>query len=192
MADNTQLVLAYFDSEAAADQAADAVKSWDKARDDIKLGNIGVLVKGDDGKVKEQKLGPRDTGKGVGIGLALGVLAAIPTGGLSLLGGAILGGGAGAAIGSFFKKGLSKDEVERIGAELDAGHAAVGVMADPGEEADGVMAKLTELGGKAEAIEVSTDALPQAAAAVAGAAAAAESTPPATATATEPAPPAGP
>ena len=98
MAENTQLVLAYFDSEAAADQAVDAVKSWDQAREDIKLGNIGVLVKGADGKVKEHKLGPRDTAKGAGIGLALGALLAIPTGGLSLLGGALVGGAAGAAV----------------------------------------------------------------------------------------------
>jgi uncharacterized membrane protein len=161
VADNTQLVLAYFDSEMAADQAVEAVKAWDKAGDDIKLGNIGVLVKGADGKVKEHKLGPRDTGKGAGIGLALGLLAAIPTGGLSLVGGAVVGGAAGGAIGAFFRRGLSKDEVERVSAELAAGHAAVGVMADAGEEADAVAAKLTELSGKPEAHDVVPEALTQ-------------------------------
>jgi hypothetical protein len=40
---------------------------------------IGVLVKDDHGKVKEQKLGKRAGKRGMGIGVALGVVAAIPT-----------------------------------------------------------------------------------------------------------------
>jgi uncharacterized membrane protein len=102
---------------------------------------------------------------GAGVGLALGLLGAIPTGGLSLIG-VILAGGVGAAVGSFFRKGLSDDEKKRISDELDAGHAAVGVMADPGEEADGVIAKLKELGGRTEAHDVSKDALEEVAAKV--------------------------
>jgi hypothetical protein len=35
---NVQLVLAYFASKEQAEQAADALKGWDKANEDVKLG----------------------------------------------------------------------------------------------------------------------------------------------------------
>jgi uncharacterized membrane protein len=190
MADDKQLVLAYFENEDAADKAAEALKAWDKASDDIKLGNVGVLVKDANGEVKEQKLGPRNTRKGAGIGLVLGVLAAPFTAGLSLLGGAVAGGVGGGAIGTLFQRGLPKEDVERIGSELDAGHAAVGALVEEGE-ASQVTAKLAELGGKPEAHAVSGEGLTQTAEQVAAA-----ETPATTATdsaataATQPPPPA--
>jgi hypothetical protein len=156
-----QLVLAFFENEAAADAAADKLKSWDKATKDIKLGSIGVLVKDDKGKVKTHKLGSRRTGTGV----TLGVLAAILSGGVTLLGGVVVGGIAG----SLFHKGLgmSKDDVARISSNLDGGHAAVGTLV-AADEAATVSAKLTELGGTAETHEVEEAAVEEAAAAVEG------------------------
>jgi hypothetical protein len=64
----------------------------------------------------------------MGVGVALGLVAAIPSGGLSLVGGVLGGGAGGGVIGEFFHKGLkmTDDEAARIGRELDAGHAAVG------------------------------------------------------------------
>jgi hypothetical protein len=155
---NKQLVLAFFANEAAADQAVDQIKQWDKADKDIKLGAIGVLVKDDKGKVKTHKLGKRKTGTGV----VLGVLAAILSGGVTLLGG-IIGGG---IVGAFFHKGLgmSKDDLARIGGELDGGKAAVGILTSA-DEAAAVSAKLSELGGVAETHEVTEEAIDQAAAA---------------------------
>ena len=51
-----QLVLAFFDAEgAAADAAVAALKQWDKATDAIKLGAIGVLVKDEKGNIKTQQ-----------------------------------------------------------------------------------------------------------------------------------------
>jgi len=38
-----QLVLAFFENEAAADEAVNAVKQWDKASKEVKLGAIGIL-----------------------------------------------------------------------------------------------------------------------------------------------------
>ena len=136
-----QLVLAFFENEAAADQAVDAVKQWDKASKEIKLGAIGILVKDDKGKIKTHKLGKRKTGTGAVI-FALG---AALTGG-ALLAGAVFGG----IVGSFFRKGLglSKDDLARIGGELDGGKAAVCILAAP-DEAAAVSAKLAELGGTA-------------------------------------------
>jgi hypothetical protein len=150
-----QLVLAFFENEAAADKAVNDIKGWDKASKDVKLGAIGVLVKDDKGKIKTHKLGKRKTGAGA----VLGVLAAVLTGGISLLGGAVAGG----ILGAFFHKGLgmSKDDLARINGELDGGKAAVGILA-AADEAAGVTAKLAELGGKPETHEVSDEAVEQA------------------------------
>ncbi|MCC7165902.1 MAG: hypothetical protein IT331_25615 [Anaerolineae bacterium] len=159
MGKNKQLVLAFFATESAADNAVNELKNWDKASKEIKLGSIGILVKDDKGKIKTQKLGARHTGAGVVLGAVAGVL----TGGLSLLGGAVIGG----VLGTLMHKGLgmSKEDLARISGELDGGKAAVGVLADDSEAA-AVSAKLAELGGKPETHEVTEEAVQQAAAAV--------------------------
>ncbi len=154
-----QLVLAFFDNEAAADQAVDAVKQWDKASKDVKLGAIGILVKDDNGKIKTHKLGKRKTGTGA----VLFGLATVLTGG-TLLAGAVLGG----IVGSFFRKGLgmSKEDLARIDGKLVGGTAAVCILATP-DEAAAVSAKLAELGGKAESVEISDEVVQEAATAAA-------------------------
>ena len=150
-----QLVLAFFENEAAADEAVKAIKGWDKASKDVKLGAIGVLVKDDKGKIKTHKLGKRKTGAGA----VLFALAAVLTGGMTVWGGAVLGG----IVGAFFHKGLgmSKEDLARIGGELDGGKAAVGILAQA-DEAAGVTAKLAELGGAPETHEVTDEAVEQA------------------------------
>jgi uncharacterized membrane protein len=155
-----QLILAIFDSEEAADKAAEEIKNWDQASDLIKLGGVGVLVKDKNGKIKQSKLGERQGRKGAGIGMALGIIAAIPTGGLTLAGGAIGGVLGGAAVGSFFHKGfkVSKEDAQRLEQELNAGRAIVGVMALD-YEASQVADKLTQLGGKVRTHEVTDEAL---------------------------------
>ncbi len=149
-----QLIMAFFANEAAADTAVNNIKMWDKATKEIKLGAIGVLVKDDKGKIKTQKLGQKKTGTFA----VLGALAGVLSGGLTVLGGAFVGG----ILGAFFHKGLglSKEDLARIGGELDGGKAAVGVLVQP-DEAASVSAKLTELGGKLEIHEVSEEALDQ-------------------------------
>ena len=160
-----QLVLAFFASEDAADQAVKQIKDWDKASKEIKLGSIGVLAKDDKGKVKTDKVGARHTTTGA----AAGVLAAVLSGGVSLVGGVVLG----SLLGAFVHKGLgmSKEDLARIEGELDGGRAAVAVLAKP-DEASAVSAKLAELGGTVETHEVTEEALEQAVAAT-------EETPPA-------------
>ena len=150
-----QMVLAFFANEADADAAVDAIKQWDKASKDIKLGAIGILVKDDKGKIKTQKLGKRKTGTGA----VLFGLAAVLTGGASVLGGVVFGG----IVGSLFHKGLglSKDDLARIDGDLNDGKAAVAILAQP-EEAAAVAAKLTELGGVPEVHEVSDEVVEEA------------------------------
>lgn len=159
MAKNQQLILAFFDSEAIADGAVNELKNWDKASKEIKLGEIGILVKDDKGKIKQHKLGSRRTGVGAILGV---IVAAIATGGLSLLGGAVLGG----ILGAFFHKGvgMSKEDLARLDSQLNEGKAAVAVLAKD-EEVAAVSAKLAELGGKPETHEVTEEAVAQAQAA---------------------------
>jgi uncharacterized membrane protein len=162
MVDDSRVVIAFFDSEEAADQAAADLKAWGEASEEIKLDNVGVLVRDAYGVVKEHKLGPRSGKKGAGIGLVLGLVAAVPTAGLSLVGGAVGGAVGGGILGAVFHKGLPKEDLNRVTAEIGEGHAAVGVLVDA-SEADQVTAKLVELGGRPEVHEVSDEGLQQAA-----------------------------
>jgi uncharacterized membrane protein len=143
-----ELVLAFFANEEAAEVAVNEMKKWDKASKDIKLGSIAVLVQNKKGKIKKKKLGARHTGTGI----AAGVLAGLLSGGVTLLGGMLVGGIAGSLIHKGM--GMSKEDLARIGGELDNGRAAVVILANPDETA-AVSAKLAELGGEAESYEVS-------------------------------------
>ena len=150
-----QLVLAFFENEAAADAAVESLKKWGKANKEIKRGAVAVLVKDEQGKIKEHKLGKRKTKTGAVVGALIGVLS----GGVTVIGGAIVGG----ILGSFFHKGmgLSKDDLARIDGELSSGKAAVAVLAKS-KEVDDVTAKLAKLGGTTETHKVSEDALEEA------------------------------
>jgi len=151
MAEN-QVVLGLFPDEAAADAAAESLKTWDKASAEVKLSAIGVLVLESEGALPvTHKMGQRSTKKGAGIGVILAIVAP-PT----LLAGAVGGG----VLGSFHHKGLglTVEDRQRIGKELTGGKAAVGVLV-PTDEAGAVAGKLTELGGDVEAHDVSDEAL---------------------------------
>jgi uncharacterized membrane protein len=160
---NDHLVVAYFDSKAQAEQAADSLKTWDKANDDIKLGAMAVVSKNDKGKIENTDLGPRNTGKGATIGVIAGAAAGLLSGGLTVVGGAVLGGILGAGAGALNKQGigLSQEDLDRMSSELDAGHAALLVMADAEEVAD-TTGELTRLGGRAQSSEVAPEAVAQA------------------------------
>jgi uncharacterized membrane protein len=176
---NDQLIVAYFDSKDQAEQAADSLKSWDKASEDIKLGALAVVSKNDKGKVETTKLGPRNTGKGAAIGVIAGAAAGLLSGGLTIVGGALLGGILGGGAGALTKQGigLSQEDMDRMSSELDGGHAALLVMADADEVAD-TTAELTRLGGRAQASEVAPEAVAQAEQALSAAPAATETAAP--------------
>jgi len=144
-----QLVLAFFDSEDAAEKAADGLKRWDKKNRDVKARALGILIKDEKVRVKEELPGPRAGRRGAGIGALIGLIAAVPTAGLSLLEGVLGGAVIGWVVGSFYHKRLrlSDNDQARLAKELDGGKAAVGVLV-AADEAAAFTAKLQELGGK--------------------------------------------
>ena len=147
-----QLVLSFFPEEVAADNAAVALKDSGIAHGDA----IGILALDSDGKLKQDKVGARSTGKGAAIG-----------GALFLLGPAVLGVGVigGTAAGALHHKslGLSDADKARLTVDLTAGKAAVGVLAHY-ESAPAISDRLTQLGGASEAHELTDEALQAAAA----------------------------
>jgi uncharacterized membrane protein len=128
-------VIAVFDGEEQAEQAARDLMGWDKANDDIRLGAIGVLTKDPQGEIKTKNFSARKTGKGAKVGVGLGVMAAVFSGGLTLIPTAVGGAVAGGAAGSLWRKrlGLTDDELQQWSSELEDQHAALLVMCDEDE-----------------------------------------------------------
>jgi uncharacterized membrane protein len=172
-------VTAYFDSDAQAEQAAQDLMRWDQANDDLKLGAIGVLTKDAEGKLATKNLSARNTGKGAKIGLGLGALAAVFSGGLTLIPTALAGAAGGGLVGALSKKGLgmSDEDLQQLSAQLEGGHAALLVLCDE-PDVEATAAQLAASGGtvRRPADAVSPEALQEAAQA-AGAAPEAPPTP---------------
>jgi uncharacterized membrane protein len=142
-----QLVLSFFPDEPAADSAAAALKDSGIAHHDA----IGILALDSHGKLKQDKIGARSTGKGAAIGGVIGVFTT------AFLGPAVL---AGVAVGALHHKnvGLSDADKARLTVELNAGKAAVAVMAKSDTVAP-ISDELTRLGGASESHELSDEAL---------------------------------
>ena len=142
-------VLAYFDSAEQAERAVAALKLWDLANAEIKLGAVGVLTKGADGAVETKNYSARNTGKGARVGMGLGALAAVLSGGLTLLPTLVAGGVVGGLLGALSRQGLgvTDETVRRLSAELDGGRAALLVMCDE-EEVAATTAQVTADGGR--------------------------------------------
>jgi hypothetical protein len=132
--ENDQYVWAYFETPEAAEQAARAIKDWDKANKDIKLGAIGVLHAAENGKIATKKFGAHNIGRGAGIGLALGALAALLPA-VTLVGGVVGGSALGGVLGGFSRQGLglSDEDLAKFKTHLDSGKAILIVMCDPDE-----------------------------------------------------------
>lgn len=146
-----QLVLSFFADEPAAESAAQSIKDMGSASGDA----IGILVLDAIGNLKVDKVGARSWGAGAGIGACLFVL------GPAFIGVGLLGG---TAAGGLHHKGLDLADADkaRIAGELDAGKAAVGVLAAI-EDAPAVQAALTGLGGATSGHDVVDEAAVQAA-----------------------------
>jgi predicted flap endonuclease-1-like 5' DNA nuclease len=147
---NKNVIISFFDNKEAAAAAAQSLKTWDKAHDDIKLGGIGILT-WENEKIKTRLVGNRATGTGAKLGVILGVAAGVLSGGVTVLGGALVGVAGGALMGTLFHKhlGLKDADKQRLEQHLQSGGAVVVVMADA-DEVDATKAELAVLGGKVE------------------------------------------
>ncbi len=157
---NTQVIVAFFENGSAADSAAKALMSWDKANDDIKLGTLGRLSLSDSGKLDSRRYGSSRTGRGLLIGGALGLVTAGLTGGLSLLAGVAAGGVIGGITGKATtgSLGLSDNSLDEIKGKLTGDAVAVVVLCDD-FEVKPTMAELKKTGGTPQSFGVSADLL---------------------------------
>ncbi|MFR9802998.1 hypothetical protein ACL02T_11920 [Pseudonocardia sp. RS010] len=130
------LVVAFFEP-AAANLAVDLLEAGLGA--DATRCSVGLLAQDDHGRVVAATLGPRVVGSTAAVGAVLGVIALAVTGGEVPDPAHVLDEGSA----------LSADDIARIGAELDAGAAAVAVLGDSWVAGSAVV-ELTRLGGKTE------------------------------------------
>lgn len=151
-ASGKQLVIAFFANPAAGEVAARVLAR--EVREAGRPGTVGALVLDAEGKIEAAKLGDPTSPEGSGVGAVLGVIA------LAIAGGVL------PHRGHFFdaSSDLSTDDVARIGAELDAGAAAVAVL-EAGPRAERVVVRLAGLGGRTEVHQLTGRALQQAASA---------------------------
>ena len=158
---NENVVIGFFEDQATADYAIDGLKKWDKVNDHIKFGAIGTITK--DGDKVKTHVG-RKAGKGALIGATLGVIGAVLTGGVSIIATTAVGG----ALGAFFKKSMSltKEEINQIGQELDAGKVAVVVPCDEHEIESAEEYLKASRGTNIRTYRVPTEALEEAASVV--------------------------
>jgi uncharacterized membrane protein len=156
---NKNVVIATFVSADKADMAANQLKSWDKANDDIKLGGIGILA-WDGQKIATRKIGARATGTGAKAGAILGVITGVLSGGVTVVGGALAGVIGGAVLGTLKRKGFSLSEADqvRLADELKSGKAAIVAMADD-QEVEPTKAELSRLGGQVMHFAVLAEAM---------------------------------
>jgi uncharacterized membrane protein len=137
MADKTteHAVIATFDTSSQAEKAANDLLDWQKINSAINLGAIGVVTRNNKGEIKTKSWGEKNTDRGARLGVGIGVLAAVLSGGLTLIPTAIGGAIVGAAAGSLSHKGLNLTDAEKnqLNSELDKGCAAILVMCDDSE-----------------------------------------------------------
>jgi uncharacterized membrane protein len=159
--DRSESIVALFDSTAVAESAARRVEFWTRSNPLAVLNALGVLAKTDDGSVSVQRLGPRETRRGAGIGLLAGALIVSTRDGLNTLEGLALGAVGGGAVGSLFRKDLrlSAETRSRIALRLHPGGAAV-LAVVPAWQAGTVGDKLIEYGGTLEDAGTASDPAP--------------------------------
>jgi uncharacterized membrane protein len=160
---NDHFVWAVFDNFEQAEEAARQVVKWDKSLDDIHLGAVGVVHQMDNGKIKTNNYGARNTRKGAKVGMLAGVLAAmLPA--VTLVGGLATGAVMGGAAGSLSKKklGLTDEDMTRAKKDLEDGKAILIVACDDFEMKP-TDTELTELGGEVQRHTISSQALKESA-----------------------------
>jgi uncharacterized membrane protein len=154
---DSHLIVAQFPTAEEAHAAGQHLKEWDKDYDGIDLGAMSILTLDENGKLKEDKVGERRARGGAKWGGLAGAALGILSGGVTLIGGAIVGLAAGALGGSLFhqKIGMTDEDQAKLEQHLKDGGAALAVMMDY-DEIEGTLYELNSLGA-----EVATYNVPQ-------------------------------
>jgi uncharacterized membrane protein len=155
-----QSLIATFESTDMAEQAAKDLIGWAGASEDIKLGAIGLISKDASGEVKTRNLSERHTEAGAKIGMAVGFVAAVVSGGLTLVPTALGGAAAGAVAGAVAHKRLrvAEPELNELGNKLTDGRVALLVMCTDAD-AQATADYLVAAGGTVQAFAVSDEDL---------------------------------
>jgi uncharacterized membrane protein len=120
----SDLIVVAFPDEATAFAAAEALVALQKQYL-IEMEDVVVVTRGEDGRVQLHQSVNLTTGGAIGGGLwgtLIGLLFMNP------VAGAAVGAGAGALLGKFRDYGINDDFLRDVGASLDRGGAAVGML----------------------------------------------------------------
>jgi uncharacterized membrane protein len=163
MADKRHLVVTVFDDQAAATEAVEWLKKWDRMNKDvdgIRFGAMAVLTADEDRQIKIHRVGRRDAGSGAAVGLVIGALAGALTAGVGLIGGLAAGALAGGVGGGLIHKGLGmhQGDLAELTDQLCSGRAAVALVVHE-SQVKAVTEQLIDLGGSTKVYECSLEAL---------------------------------
>lgn len=149
------LVVAYFPSADEAHAAGKEIKQWDKDLKAIDLGAMSIITMNKKGELKHDKVGDRAGGKGAKWGTIAGAALGILTGGVTLVGGALVGLAVGGLGGSVFHKniGMTDEDEARLENHLKEGGAALAIMMDE-DELEGTISQLNRLQAKVDTYNV--------------------------------------
>lgn len=157
---DSYLIIAYFPTAAAANEGGRELKAWDKERKDIDLGAMSVITMDENGEFKDEQIGDRRLGSGAKWGVIAGAALGLLTGGVTLIGGALVGLAAGALGGSLFHKkiGMTDEDQARLESHLKSGAAALAVMMDL-DEMESVIHELGKMGADVQTYNVPQEVL---------------------------------
>lgn len=110
---------------------ADGEKALDELADVADVRDVALVYKNDKGRVKVRQTSDLTAGKGALRGALVGGLASIMIG--PLVGMAAVGSAAGALYGKLSDKGISDKLMKLAGEQLEAGNAAIFVLAEDAE-----------------------------------------------------------
>jgi hypothetical protein len=156
---NRNVVIAYYESLQKANAAIEQLREWDRSNPDILLGGIALMY-WDGQKIVTEQAGNKAAGTGAKVGTVVGVAAGILTGGVGLIGAALVGMTGGALVGALKKKGIkiTEEQLANITDQIKGGKFAVVVMADE-NEVNPTAAVLEAMGGATQFVPVSADAV---------------------------------
>jgi len=125
-------LIALFPSQEQADEAAKRLVDWSQTQPKGTLEALAVINRDPQGELETHQYGPNKSRKGLKVGAGVGALAAILSGGLSLIPTAIAGAAMGGLGGALSKTNLNLTDVqlEELWSELESGQAALVLLCD--------------------------------------------------------------